>query len=116
MTNKPPPAPSGLSLRSRALWSRILRDTELTPDSLETLERGLASFDLSDELLVLARTVGLDSAKARGLLSAQRDCLQSGLKLLKSVGLDRVDPAAQPRRGRPSRAALALRRQRLGLA
>ena len=108
MTNKPPP-PQGLSRRSATLWSKILDANALTPDSLETLERALASFDLADELLVLARTAGLDSSKARALLAGQRDCLQSGLKLLKSVGLDKADLEAQPR-GRPSRAALAARR------
>jgi hypothetical protein len=71
------------------------RDT-LTADSLETLERALNSFDLADELLLLARAGGLDSPKSRALLAAQRDALQSGLKLLKAVGLDRAADGERP--------------------
>jgi hypothetical protein len=64
-------------------------------------------------LLALARSAGLDTPKARSLLASQRDALQTGLKLLKSVGLDKADADVQPRRGRPSRATLAaIRRDR----
>ena len=102
MTQKPQPPPAGLSARSKGLWRRLHTENAFTSDSAELLERALRSFDLADELLVLARTTGIDSPKARSLLSAHRDALQTGLKLMKGTGLDRADADARRRPGRPA--------------
>jgi len=54
-TNKPSPPPKGLSRRSADLWRRLVAENDFTSDSIEMLERALRSFDVADELLVLAR-------------------------------------------------------------
>jgi hypothetical protein len=96
---KPPP---GLSARSRRVWKALHADFSFTVDSVAVLQRALEAYDLSDHLLGLARAAGLDSKEARGLLASSRDASAVALKHWQALRLDRADPDAVRRPGRPS--------------
>jgi hypothetical protein len=93
--------PEGLSQDAGRLWLVLHAGKEFSPDADELLRRSLNRFDLADELLGLAREVGLTTTAGRGALSGSRDAEMAGLKLMLAVGLSKADMEALGRPGRP---------------
>jgi hypothetical protein len=93
--------PPGLSKRSLSLWTELQADYEFTVPDEAILRRALEAYDLSDELQVAARKVGVSSKDARALLAAARDAALVGLRHWAALGFPKADLGA-PRRGRPS--------------
>ena len=104
-------APNHFSARGQALWDRLHEANRVYPDSDELLRRALLAFDLADSLLERARRPGIKLSDERALLSASRDASMVGLKLMKSVGLDRADIGPARRPGRPSDIAWSQQRR-----
>ena len=74
-----PKCPTGLSKRSRDLWSAVLADYDLGPAELEVLRGALVSLDRADEAAEVLKTDGLSTVDRYGSPKAHPLLQSSGL-------------------------------------
>jgi hypothetical protein len=70
MTPKIPPAPKGLTARSRRLWTAILTDFEMAPAEVATLEQALRLLDRADEAAGIVAAAGMITEDRYGCIRA----------------------------------------------
>ena len=92
---KTPTAPRELSVESRRLWTRILKDWEISDSAhLEILKIGLLALDRAERCrkrIDRDGEVGKDrfgKPKAHCLLNPERDARAAFLNAIKQLGLD----------------------------
>jgi len=96
MTNPRPP--SGLSRRSRALWTELHSANDFAAHEDDQLERALKWYDVADSLLREAER--LDGRERGARLKAAGDAATTGLRHWRTLKF--VDPTRPTRRpGRP---------------
>lgn len=89
-----PKCPTGLSKRSRDLWSAVLADYDLGPAELEVLRGALVSLDRADEAAEVLKTDGLStvdrygSPKAHPLLDVEQRCRTAFRQSVRQLGLE----------------------------
>jgi hypothetical protein len=92
-------SPSGLSRRSRALWTELHSANDFAPHEDDQLERALRWYDVADRLLHEAEK--LDGRERGARLKAAGDAATTGLRHWRTLKF--VDPTKPARRpGRPS--------------
>lgn len=107
-TNIPPP-PDGLTLRSRRLWAGILKDFELSPAELMTLEQALRVLDRADEAAALVAAEGMATTdryggrRAHPLLDVEIRCRRQHVDMVRMLGVrvDETTPARSTRGAKP---------------
>ena len=93
-----PRPPSGLSPRSRALWTELHSANDFAPHEDDQLERALRWYDVADRLLHEAEK--LDGRERGARLKAAGDAATTGLRHWRTLKF--TDPAKPSRRpGRP---------------
>ena len=96
-----PKAPSGLTKRSRDLWSAVLADYDLGPAELEVLRGALESLDRADEAAKVLKAEGLStvdrygSPKAHPLLDVEQRCRTAFRQSVRQLGLEVEDDAGR---------------------
>jgi len=95
MTNPRPP--SGLSPRSRALWTELHSANDFAAHEDDQLERALKWYDVADRLLCEAEKLNGRERSAR--LKAAGDAATTGLRHWRTLKF--TDPARPVRLGRP---------------
>ena len=100
MTATTPKAPTGLTKRSRDLWTDVLADYDLGPAELEVLRGALESLDRADEAAKVLKADGLVSTDRYGhpkqhpLLDVEQRCRTAFRQSVRQLGLE-VDDDTQ---------------------
>jgi hypothetical protein len=100
---KPPPppdplaAPAHLSAPARALWDAILKDYQLEPHHLATLQKALEAFDRCEQARAIIGREGLTvegryGSRVHPCVAVERDSRAAFLQGLRQLHLDLEGP------------------------
>ncbi len=103
--------PSGLSERSKGIWTRLCRTWDFEAADLEILQRSLENMDLGDTLLEQAVSAGFTSPAGKAALGARRDVQALALKYWAALKLHGGGDGVR-RPGRPSDDGWSAKRRR----